>query len=225
MSRPLVILRPEPGCSETLAAARQRGLDAIGAPLFEVEPVDWTLRDADRVDALLIGSANAFRHGGEGLGALRALPVWAVGERTAAAARNCGFTVARTGSGGLQNLVEEAAAPIRFLRLAGEAHIAIDPPAGVSMVERIVYRAAPRPLSEAAASILRRGAVAALHSAEAARHFADECERLAIPRAGVSIAALAPRIADAAGEGWQSVRTAGETSDPALLELLDDMCH
>ncbi len=225
MSRPLVILRPEPGCSETLVAARKRGLEAIGASLFEIEPVDWTLHDAAAVDALLIGSANAFRHGGEGLRVLRALPVWAVGKRTAAVARDFGFGVERTGCGGLQKLIEKVAAPTRFLRLTGEAHLALDPPAGVTIVQRIVYRAAPRSLSETAVSVLRRGGVAALHSAEAARHFADECDRLSIPRAAVSIAALGPRVADAAGAGWQSVRVAGETSDPALLAMLDDMCH
>lgn len=225
MSRPLVILRPEPGCSETLAAARVRGLDALGAPLFAIESVAWTPPDLAGIDALLIGSANAFRHGGNELKAFRDLPVWAVGKRTAAAAREAGFAVSRVGSEALQGLLGEAVAPKKFLRLAGEAHVALHPPPGVTLVERIVYRAVPLQLAEKAAQTLRGGAVAAVHSAEAARHFADECERLSIPRAGISIAALGPRIADAIGENWMSVRVAKKTTDCALLALLADMCH
>lgn len=225
MSRPLIVLRPEPGCSETLAAARERGLEAVGSPLFAIEPVPWDGDGPVSADALLVGSANAFRHGGSGLDAVRHLPVWAVGERTAAAAREAGFSVDRTGQGGLQSLVEQADPGTTLLRLAGETRIDLCAPAGVTVTERVVYRAIPRPLDDAAVDILHGGAVALLHSAEAARHFAGECERLSIARERIAIAALGARIAHAVGPGWSEVRTAAETTDSALLALAADMCH
>ena len=37
----MLVLRPEPGASATVAKARERGLDAVVMPLFTVEPVAW----------------------------------------------------------------------------------------------------------------------------------------------------------------------------------------
>ena len=38
---PLAIIRPQPGNAATVAAARARGLDAQGFPLFAVTPLAW----------------------------------------------------------------------------------------------------------------------------------------------------------------------------------------
>ncbi len=225
MTRPLLVLRPEPGCSETLSAAREMGLEATAAPLFVIESVAWVLPDPLRFDALLAGSANVFRHGGPGLDALRHLPVFAVGESTAGAAIDAGFAVAATGRGGLQPLLDEINPPASLLRLAGEARVDLSPPAGIEVTERIVYRAVPRPIEAGAIDILHGDAVVLLHSAEAARAFSDECDRIGITRSKIAIAALAPRIAAACGDGWSRVRTTPETSDSALLALAADMCH
>ncbi|WP_120717653.1 uroporphyrinogen-III synthase [Tsuneonella amylolytica] len=225
MTRPLVIVRPEPGCSATVAAARAAGLEAIASPLFEIEPAGWTPPDPDQFDALLAGSANAFRHVSTGLSRLAALPVYAVGERTSEAAREAGFTVARTGNGDMQALVDALSPPLRLLRLAGEVRTEIASPPGIEVAECVLYRAAPRVLAEEAARALREGGCAALHSGEAARRFAHECDRLDIPRTDVALVALSPRIAGAAGAGWGAVRTAPEVSDAALLVLAAQLCQ
>ena len=61
---PLVIIRPEPGCSASLATARAMpGTLAHGFPLFEVTPRSWEAVPPDAFDALLIGSPAVFRHG------------------------------------------------------------------------------------------------------------------------------------------------------------------
>ena len=83
----VLVLRPEPGASATVKRAKERGLDALAIPLFEVRPVDWDVPDAGSFDGLLLTSANAVRHSGEQLKELRGLPVHAVGAATAAAAR------------------------------------------------------------------------------------------------------------------------------------------
>ncbi|QSB45588.1 uroporphyrinogen-III synthase [Tsuneonella flava] len=225
MPRPAIVLRPEPGLSETLKGLRDRGIEGVAAPLFAIEPVSWDAPDPADFDAILVGSANVFRHGGRALNQIAGLPVHAVGARTAQAARDAGFAVAETGAGGLQALLDRARAPVRFLRLAGEKHVALSSPAGVQVVERIVYRAAPLPLAEDVAAQMAGGAVVLLHSGEAARDFADECKRLEVDRSEVSLAALAPRIASAAGEGWQSVAWAMKPAELALLALAVQMCQ
>jgi len=75
------------------------------------------------------------------------------------------------------------------------------------------------------AETLGEGALVLLHSAVAARHFGAECDRLAIVRKSIGIAALGPRIAAAAGEGWDRVRSASEPREAALLALAREMCH
>lgn len=225
MTRSLVVLRPEPGLGETIALARNMGIEVLAAPLFEIAPVAWEAPDPAGFDAIVAGSANAFRHGGAQLRGLTALPVHAVGERTAKAARDAGFPVASIGAGGLQDLLDGSTSPQRLLRLAGERRVVLRIPTGCAIDERVVYRSEPLPLGPAAIAALRTGAVAVLHSGEAARRFAAECDRLAIDRTRVALAALAPRIAEAAGEGWRAVASVRETTDAALLAMAADMCQ
>ncbi len=225
MTQPLIVLRPEPGLSETLAAAEALGLAAMGAPLSAMEPVAWQAPDASQYDAIIAGSANAFRCGGADLARLTGLPVFAVGERTAQAARAAGFTVAGTGEGGLQTVLNAFTTPVRLLRLAGERRLALQVPGGCTMAERVVYRAQPVDLDPAVPTMLRGGAVVLLHSADAAERFARECDRLAIDRAPVSIAGLGPRIVTAAGSGWRTALAADQPSDKRLLALAARLCQ
>ena len=74
---PLIVIRAEPGASASAAAARDAGLPATACPLFEVRPAAWAAPPPDSFDALLIGSANAFRHGGTRLADYRDKPVYA----------------------------------------------------------------------------------------------------------------------------------------------------
>ncbi|OYW16215.1 MAG: uroporphyrinogen-III synthase [Novosphingobium sp. 12-64-8] len=224
MTRPLIVLRPEPGNAATTAAARDMGLETVPCPLFEIGPVEWQAPAPQGFSGLLAGSANVFRLGGPALASLRELPVHAVGAATAQAAQTAVFTVTFTGIGGLQPLVE-GLAPGRYLRLAGAEHVPLLPPPGVEIETRVVYAAHALPLSPKAAMALEDGAVALFHSGEAARHFAAECERLELPRSAIALACLAPRIADLAGAGWRTVRIADERTDPALLALARAMCQ
>jgi uroporphyrinogen-III synthase len=225
MTVPLMVLRPEPGCRETISKARGVGLIAIAAPLFQIEAATWQIPDVARFDAIAAGSANAFRFGGSALRSLASLPVHAVGERTAEAARAAGFAIASVGETHLQDVVDRLRGPMRLLRLAGEKRVSLDPPAGVTIEELVIYRAERQPLSTGVAAALQGGAVALLHSGEAASHFAAECDRLAIDRGRVAIAALAPRIAAAAGGGWRTVATAAEPNDAALLVIAAQLCQ
>ena len=225
MIRPLVIIRPEPGLSATLAAAEKLAVPIVSAPLFAIEPRAWVSPPADEIDALLIGSRNAIRQGGPALDAFRGKPVYAVGESTARAGEDAGFQIAGTGKGRLQPVLDQLAGQkLRLLRITGEEHVPVTPPPGIEVVTRIAYASVGQPMPDDLVAQLD-GAVVLLHSAAAARHFASECDRLGVVRSGVALAALAPRIAEAAGEGWEVVATASAPSDAALLALARDMCH
>jgi uroporphyrinogen-III synthase len=223
MTLPVVAIRAEPGCSATVAAGRDLGLNILPLPLAEIRPVGWSLPEGE-FDGLLLGSANALRHGGPAVDKLVDKPVYAVGETTAAVAREQGFAVVRTGRGGLQPLLDDLRGEsLRLLRVAGREMVPLAPPAGIEIETVVAYESVPLPLHDA--SLLRQPALVLLHSAGSAIHFASECRRHEVHLAGLSLAALAPRIAAAAGEGWAAVRTAAEPTEAALLALAREMCH
>ena len=218
----VLILRPEPGASETAARARALGLDPVVAPLFTVRPVPWEAPD-EGFDAVLLTSANAARHGGEGLRRLLHLPCHAVGEATAEAAREAGFASVATGpSDGAAAVEQMAAAGVkRALHLCGRDHLPLSHPL-ISIERRSVYAAdAADLLPRAAAEVAASGALVLLHSPRAAALFA----RLLGPREGVRLAAISEAAAAAAGEGWAECGIAEQPRDQALLELAAELCN
>lgn len=225
MTGPILAIRPEPGCAATVEAGRRMGLAIEGCPLFEVRPLAWDPPPPEQIDGLLLGSANAVRHGGPALATYRGKRAFAVGSATADAAEAAGLTVAAVGQGGLQALLDTLCPSLALLRLAGEDHVPLSPPPGIVVATRVAYCTPGLPLPEPLAATLRSGRVVLLHSAAAARHFGAECDRLDVPRAAIALAALGPRIAAAAGDGWGEVRAADTPGDAALLALAGDMCH
>ena len=223
---PVIAIRPQPGLRATIEAGKAAGLTIEGYPLFAVEPVAWDAPDPSQFDALLIGSANVFRHGGNGLAAFQRLPVLAVGKATAEAAHEAGFDVESVGKGGLQSLIDgHGDAPVRWLRLAGEEHVPLDIPPHISITNCITYRVKPSEFSPELRSNLANGCLVLLHSAAAARHFADSCDALGIDRANIAFAALGPRILEPVGAGWKTAQSAEAPSEEALLALAKRMCE
>ena len=209
MSRPVAVLRPEPGNARTAALVAAGGGRAIRLPLFAVAPVAWTPPDPAGLDALVATSANAFRHGGDGLARLRALPVWAVGDATARAAADAGFAVAAVGDRDAAALVAAIPPDRRLLHLAGRERIAI-PRAQVVTV----YASDPVAVAAAAVAALA-GSVALLHSARAAVRLAGLVER----RDAIDLVAIAPAVAAAAGTGWASIAVCPRPDDAGLVAL------
>ncbi|MEL0251104.1 MAG: uroporphyrinogen-III synthase [Novosphingobium sp.] len=220
---PVIVIRPEPGNAATCKAARDLGLTPTSAPLFEIEPLPWAVPPG-HFDAILAGSANVFRHGGPALAQLQDVPVIAVGQTTAAAARATSFAIARVGEGGLQPIVATLDAG-NYIRIAGEDRVILDPPEGVRIETVVAYAARKRALPAQVRELLGPAAVVLLHSGEAARHFAQECERLGIPKENLHLACLAPRIAELAGGGWGTVAVAAARTDNEVLELAHRMCQ
>ena len=95
------IARPRPGADETAARLDALGLgpdfETLVSPMIALEPVSHPRPVAD-FRALVFTSASALDRFTPAPGDL-ALPVFVVGERTAAAAREAGFTDVRVGAG------------------------------------------------------------------------------------------------------------------------------
>ncbi|MBA4052209.1 MAG: uroporphyrinogen III synthase, partial [Erythrobacter sp.] len=122
-------------------------------------------------------------------------------------------------------VLDAITAPCHLLRIAGEEHVPLTPPAGVTFAEVIAYRSEALPLDPAAPLLASGEALVLLHSAATAAHFAAECDRLGLSRARITLAALGPRIAAAAGEGWAAIHIAATPDESTLLQLAFDLCQ
>lgn len=217
---PLIILRPEPGATETGVRANAAGLTAGKVPLFAAGAIDWTAPNPHAFDALLITSANAPRFAGPGLASLASLPVWCVGAASAAAAKAAGLDVRHIGQHGAQAALDAASSVgVRhMLWLAGQERTAVTPPAGLTLLAVPVYHARPLPVSR---DQLAGPAVALVHSKRAARRLAS----LAPDRSQLHLVAISPAVTDAAGTGWASVTTAAQPDDGEMVAIAAQLCH
>jgi len=109
----VLVTRPQPDCETTAEALRGRGFEVLLAPMLRFEPVAFT--DDVEIDygAVIATSANALRAIEPQLAASRLLelPLFAVGEHTASAARKAGFRKVLSAKGdaaGLRDLVLES---------------------------------------------------------------------------------------------------------------------
>ncbi len=185
----LLLTRPEPDAARSAAALRQRGHTVVVAPLMRMEPLAADL--VGGFDAVLMTSANAARAiaAHARVHELKALPVFAVGARSAEAARAAGFPNVSSADGALDDLVRLAARQVRdgarLLYLAGEdraGDLAGDLGRhGIAVETAVIYRAAPL-------EVLPPEAVAAISALDGVLHYsrrsAETLLRLAEP-AGV----------------------------------------
>ena len=89
----VLVTRPQPDDEATAAALRARGFEVLRAPMLRFEPVAFHDDLDARYGAVIVTSANALRGIEPHLAGsqLLKLPLFAVGQRTAAAARAAGF--------------------------------------------------------------------------------------------------------------------------------------
>ena len=215
--RHMLVLRPEPGATATVERARALGLEAVAVPLFEIEPVAWEAPEPAAFDGLLLTSANTARFGGAELEALRGLPVYAVGEATAEAARNAGFYIASVGDAGIDRLLGSVEPGLKLLHPCGEQRRTPED-ARQAITPVTVYRAREIDAPDLRAA---NGAVALVHSPRAAERLA----KLIGERGSIAIAAISEAAAAVAGDGWDAVETADQPNDEALLALAARLCN
>ncbi|MGH6641478.1 MAG: uroporphyrinogen-III synthase [Bradyrhizobium sp.] len=237
----VLVTRPYPDDEATASALRARGFEVLRAPMLRFEAVPFQ-DDADaRYGAIIVTSANALRAIGPDLAdnRLLKLPLFAVGEHTASAARDAGFSqviAASGGAGALRDLVLESVKSKQLkkastlLYLAG-ADLARDLAGelgekGFTVVTHTTYRmipasSLPREICdafvanriEAVLHYSRRSARACL---DAARSGGVEISALALPQCCISTT-VAAVLRDA---GATQVTAAAQADENALFEAL-----
>ena len=238
----ILVTRPAPDHITTAAALRRKGYEVLVAPMLRYEPVAFEVDSDTPVDALLITSANALRALAETPARKQWLttPLYAVGQRTAQAARDLGFqnvTAANGDGASLRDLIVAQAnanmlktsARLLYLAAADRAVNLDDEldPLGFHVTTVTAYRmiAIPDLPADVCDAFVAGRIDAVLHySARSARSFIA-----AIQSAGLEITALAVphccfshNVAAALREaGATQVAVARAPEENALLEALD----
>ena len=238
----VLVTRPHPDDETTAASLRARGFDVLRAPMLRFEPVALHEDMNARYSAVIVTSANALRGIEPHLKGHRMLelPLFAVGEHTAAAARRAGFTHVVSANADAANLRDLVLASLRakelkkastLLYLAG-AELSRDlaselEESGFRVVTQTTYKmiavkSLPREVCDA---FVANRVDAVLHySQRSARAFLDaaraagvEISALAIPQCCIS-AAVASVVRDA---GATQVVVAATPDENALFEALE----
>jgi uroporphyrinogen-III synthase len=238
----ILVTRPHPDNETTAAGLRARGFDVHLAPLLKFEPVAFQDSREAKYGAVIVTSANAIRAIGPQLAELKLLklPLFAVGEHTALAARDAGFVeiiVAGSDAAALRDTILKSARDkvlkkkSMLLYLAG-ADLSRDLAGelgaeGFEVITQTTYRMAPvrhlpREVSDGFAA---HGIEAVLHYSrrtaraflEAARGEGVEISALAIPQC-----CLSENVASVLREaGATQVIVAASPDENALFETLE----
>lgn len=224
----VLVTRPEPGATRTAAHLAALGHAAVVAPLLEIEPVSPALPEGP-FDALAFTSPN----GVEAYGRVEDLPVFAVGPRTAEAARRQGFDDVRDCDGDAIALVRHIARTLpqgaRVLHPVGADQAAdlaaLLAPHGIRVDSVVVYRAvAARRLPADLAAALQAGGIgAALHfSPRSARTLiaCAQADGLLDALRGLTHLCLSPAIASVLSAAQMAATVAEAPNEAALLALL-----
>lgn len=223
----VLVTRPEPGAAETADAVARRGHVPILAPMLIIEPVPGPPLDLTGFDAVAVTSANGVR-ALAARGGRRDLPLYTVGARTAALARDLGFADVHSADGDVAGLsaLLAGAGRARVLHVAG-ADVAGDlAPAGVVVTRLTSYRAVEAAaIPDAALAALRNGQVAyvTLFSPRTAASFVRLAEKAGLsPLAGGWTAlCLSAAVAEVTtGFGFADRRIAARPDAASLLALL-----
>lgn len=219
----VLVTRPEPGASATAARLEASGHASLLLPCLRIKTL--AVRLPENPAALVVTSGQAV----EALPArLHHVPVFCVGDATAAKLRHAGFLRVESAAGDADDLYRLITARklIGLHVLAvGERHglalLAKLRAAGVSAVRRKVYTVAPlRRLPDDIRAALAGGSVdaALFYSAETARAFG----RLQPPgTAGMAAYALSGNVADAlTGLPWAQIHAAVAPTEADLMALL-----
>lgn len=231
----ILVTRPEPDASRLAERLRASGLEPVVEPLMQVANVSVEL-SLSGIQALAFTSANGVR-AFAARDVERALPVFAVGEATALAARGEGFTAVHTAGGDVDHLAGLIGAILDpddgpLLHIAGKV-VAGDLAATLAVlgfqVERVVlYGTEPsKELSPSLRAMLQDGTLdgVTLYSPRTARIFVELMREAGLPAllAPVTCYALSENVAKAAAQlPWARIDVASSPNEDALLELLEE---
>jgi uroporphyrinogen-III synthase len=237
----VLVTRPSPDDETTAAGLRARGFEVVRAPMLRFEPVAFHDDTDAHYAAVMVTSANALRSIEAHLAGSRLLklPLFAVGEHTAAAAHRAGFDNVIVAPGDAVRLRDVVLAAVKarqlkkastLLYLAG-ADLARDLAGelgkrGFTVVTQTTYRMIPvSTLPREACDAFAAGRIEAVlhYSRRSGRAFLE-----AVRAAGVEITALAlpqccisdPVAAVFRDAGAMQVMVAAAPDENALFEAL-----
>lgn len=234
----VLVTRPAPDNERTASALRARGFEVLLAPMLRFEPVALPPDVGGDAAGLVVTSSNALRAAAPQLraSALLRLPLFAVGDRTAAAAREAGFTQvisAAADATALRDLIADSGvieARATLLYLAG-ADISRDLASelaerGFDVITQTVYRMAqvttlPREVCDAFAAnrieaVLHYSRRSAVAFVAAIRADGVEISALAVPHG-----CLSANVAEVLREaGATQVTIAAHPDENDMLEGL-----
>jgi uroporphyrinogen-III synthase len=230
----VLVTRPQPGLDETMAAVAEMGFEPVACPMLEIRARAHILPAADP-QAILITSRQAVAFLAEDADrnpALKQLPLFAVGDRTAACARAAGFTRVMSAAGNAHDL----AVLVRARQSIGDALLLptaegqgawLDRSlrqAGYTVHLQWIYSASPPPgMPAAGLAALEAGRLAAalFFSTETARNFMRLCPvRLHPSLHTVRALAISPSVGSALTGPWRSVEIAEHADAEAVLARL-----
>jgi uroporphyrinogen-III synthase len=230
----LLLTRPEPDAERTAAALRQRGHTVVVAPLMRIEVLAGAEIGFGPWAAILITSTHAAHaiavHRRKK--ALESVPVFAVGERSAQAMREAGFTDVSSADGGvgdLAQLVGERMTPGSSLLYLAGAERAGDLAAKLAVrfavQTAVVYRAVVvDELPPAAADALAKDIGGVLHySRRTADAYINAARAIGMLESALKPAqfCLSAQIAEPlADAGAATIHVAPRPVESALIELL-----
>ena len=225
----VLVTRPEPTAAHTAAALIARGHKVWKVPLMRIEPIAAHL--SGNWGGVIITSANA-PAAAKTSPALLKLPAFAVGERSAEAARAAGFSEVSSAGGDVSDLVRvlrktDAKAPLLYLAGEGRAADLVGELAarGIAAEMRVVYRAVTAPFPDALIAALESGDVqAVLHFSKrsAENYLAGAVEAdIAEPALKVRHYCLSAQVAaPLQAAGAKRIALAPRPEEAALIELL-----
>ena len=231
----LVVTRPQDDSERSALTLRARGHEVLVAPLMRIEAVNADLRP--HWGAIIITSANAAA--AIATHPLRAqltrLPVYAVGRRSADAARAAGFADVTSAGGDLRDLMLMIAehrpdkhAPLLYL--AGEdrsgdliGDLAVH---GIAAELAVIYRAVTGPFPPELIAALQAGQVdGVLHfSKRSADNYVDGAKKAGIDAQALNIRhfCLSSQIAEPlVAAGAARIAVAKRPDEAALIALVD----
>ena len=232
-----LVTRPEPDASREAEVLAAHGHEAVLAPLLKIEFAPDVPLDLVGAQALIVTSRNALR----ALATRREvenvlkLPLFAVGEATARAARELGFAILVRAPGtaaGLPELIGGKLDPKRgsLLQLAGE-NLAFDlktalEAKGFTLHQPVLYRAVPaEQLPARVLSLLKAGELdgAILLSPRTARTFAALIDKHGAVTQGRRLVCycLSQAVAEVLAPLGIGVRVASKPREEDVLALVD----
>jgi uroporphyrinogen-III synthase len=233
----LLVTRPEPDGEQTAAGLRALGHEVLVSPLLHIESMPEADLGAGPWTGIVMTSSNAARALARHprYPELTRLPVFAVGRRTAAAARAAGFSEVVSAEGDAEELVDmikarHHAANAALLYLAGAdraADVAGALTAGGLRVDTVViYRAvATRELPAAVRTALSAGGIdGVLHfSRRSAEIYLGCAERAGLLDKGLALSqyCLSRQVSEPlAAAGARNVAIAARPTEVALFDLI-----